>query len=628
MGQLIFENNNIRLRIIDLQYQNLDEDKFEQEIKRIYLEETGTTLDANIDIVHSDTLSESNGSSYDGTAVNLHSDDGSINEVYVISQGSADAGDWDYNLRGIFAGQEVNQYESTYAFVNESKKYFEQKNNLPEPAVIGLSHSLAHHNNSSVQLVTGVFDEVYSVNGAQPTAYHLYKADVKFRQAINREFSIGANPDDLFSVSPEKLKVFTENYYQDMTTGIHQLISEDDPLYAGSGARGFFTVGDVTMVDTNPEMSGLRSMVDSVPDDVIADFQQLAVQYSLAFEKGGSPRGIQDLTGVNISVIDKFAEDPSFVGIIKNYFTSSKDLDDMIVNMNEKIPVLLETVESITKNGEQIFGAFVTNGFITEAEKNILVSEMDTAGGKLDEMMEILNTLSIYRDGELAGNTGTAIFGADASGALRLKGLMEDLTKSGDEFSRILGPVLEEIGHSHSIEEMLNALGMANGRQYQGNDMIMIGQQDGSEIRVNISAAVRMYQEGQALLGEKRSAVEAIMTTYQTELLDGFEEEKAKVIARINEIESNPVSYTNVLRKYVYFPRLNKSITRITIHDSFQPLSGVSFDDLYSNLLTTIQSTDDFLTSSREAIEKIFEKDEHVAQLFDFGQGGEKVALR
>src|SRR5699024_11675823 len=61
---------------------------------------------------------------------------------------------------------------------------------------------------------------------------------------------------------------------------IHQLISVDDPLYSVSGVRGFFTLGDVEMYDTNPDYPGLRSIMDDIPDDTVKDLQEMAIQRS------------------------------------------------------------------------------------------------------------------------------------------------------------------------------------------------------------------------------------------------------------------------------------------------------------------------------------------------------------
>ena len=65
----------------------------------------------------------------------------------------------------------------------------------------------------------------------------------------------------------------------------------------------------------------------------------------------------------------------------------------------------------------------------------------------------------------------------------------------------------------------------------------------GSQIKVNISAAVRLYQHGQQLLDEKTADVAKFMRALDVELMDGFSRERVKVLHRISEIESNPVSY-------------------------------------------------------------------------------------
>ncbi|WP_428848680.1 DUF6792 domain-containing protein [Shouchella clausii] len=48
-------------------------------------------------------------SDYDGTAIYFEDEEKSINQLYVISQGSNDPGDWLYNAIGLFQGKDASQ---------------------------------------------------------------------------------------------------------------------------------------------------------------------------------------------------------------------------------------------------------------------------------------------------------------------------------------------------------------------------------------------------------------------------------------------------------------------------------------------------------------------------------------
>src|SRR5699024_9461131 len=143
----------------------------------------------------------------------------------------------------------------------------------------------AHNNNAKAHLLYDTFDDVYSVNGAQTNFYQIYKNNRDFEQAVSNEFSLSLK-DDVDAIDPDKLKAVAQDSYKDKGENIHQLISVDDPLYAVSGVRGFFTLGDVEMYDTNPDYPGLRSIMDDIPDDTVKDLQEMAIQYATATKDG------------------------------------------------------------------------------------------------------------------------------------------------------------------------------------------------------------------------------------------------------------------------------------------------------------------------------------------------------
>ncbi|MFL9594407.1 hypothetical protein ACKC5O_20940, partial [Aeromonas schubertii] len=69
----------------------------------------------------------------------------------------------------------------------------------------------------------------------------------------------------------------------------------------------------------------------------------------------------------------------------------------------------------------------------------------------------------------------------------------QKLAKSFKKLSTALGPAMDTIIDGHSINQMLNAIGKEQNKAYTGQDMILMSGKR-QEIKVNVSAAVRMYQ--------------------------------------------------------------------------------------------------------------------------------------
>ncbi|MFJ5770916.1 DUF6792 domain-containing protein [Psychrobacillus sp. NPDC093180] len=628
MDNEVLNSNNLRLRLIDLEYKGLKNEEFKSEIRRIYFEETGHELKADIEILKSSDAKslKDDQSGYDGTAIYFQTEGKENDQLYILSQGSQQSKDWEYNMNAMLAGQDASQADSTYIFVREAIEHFNVDDKKNQADIIGMSHSLAHNNNATTQLLHNVFDKIYSVNGAQTNYYQLYSADNAFRQEVNKQFSL--NRSDLFAVyklDPVKLRAFTEAYYEKEgnTKGIHQLISTDDPLYGISGARGFFPVGTVEMVDTNTERPGIRDIFDQLHDSEVAHLQQLAITYSVA-EKAGSTNGLKELTGLDISIFEGAEGNWDYA---KLYMTKGDEINAMIADMNTKVPPLIDSIKKMTSNSDVIFSHFVDAGYLSEADKDIVVHELTNIEGLLEEMKSLIQTNNSIRESQYdvnysGSNPFLTVLGADIGSLIRLLNLKDSFMESFEKLKSVLGPMLAEIGDSHSILEMLNALGLQSGRAYSGSDLILVKGSGADKIKVNISAAVRMYQQGNESLEVKNRHVEALIAALDAELVDGFALERTKVVSRINEIESNPSSYADHVNACVA-PSGNKAeIVGANVHEYLPPLSGIQFDGIQSILQTEITNAKTFLTTSRTAIETLFDKDEFVAALFDYVPGG------
>ncbi|WP_010531761.1 DUF6792 domain-containing protein [Lentibacillus jeotgali] len=614
MSEEVMHTQEMRLRLIDLEYKDLSEKELKKEIERIYVEEYGEELSAKIDVfTSSDAESlEDNTSGYDGTAIHFQSEENNIDEVYVISQGTQGAKDWEYNMKAMLAGQDISQADATEEFVNEAKKNFKTGDST---SIIGLSHSLAHNNNTTAHLLYDTFDDIYSVNGAQTNYYQLYNYSGEFRKAISEEFSISpSNLNTIYEINPDKLKAFAKDYYKDKGENIHQIISEDDPLYAVSSTRGFFTLGDVEFVDTNTDYPGLRSIMDDIPDEAVKDLQELAIQYTTASNRGGTDAAVQEILGVDMGLVKQIDGFWSAAGV---YTTNQSEIDEMIRDVNDKLPRLLSQVKTVTTNADVIFQRVVDAGYISAEQKQLIVTELTTIQSELDGMMESISRLVDIRDmhnlsSQLGGDLGTYINIKNHAQAIQ-----GSLDKLNTEKFRAL---LQTIGSGHDITGILESMNKGN-KSYLGTDMVLTATKGSGEIQVNISATLRMYEEGKRLLEDKATEIKRMQATIDREVMQSYKTERRKVMNKIYDMEASPSTYTHLLRKHVYFVRLDKSITSINVHEEFYPFNHTNMDDKISLLNESVEKGHTYLENYRSAIQDLFDEEENIAALFDVVEG-------
>ncbi|WP_152640135.1 DUF6792 domain-containing protein [Virgibacillus necropolis] len=64
----------MRLRLIDIEYKDLEEDEMIERIRRIYIEEYGKELSVNVDVFNSfgSSVFKYDESSYDGTSIHFY----------------------------------------------------------------------------------------------------------------------------------------------------------------------------------------------------------------------------------------------------------------------------------------------------------------------------------------------------------------------------------------------------------------------------------------------------------------------------------------------------------------------------------------------------------------------------
>lgn len=612
MSEKMISTNEMRLRMIDLEYKDLTEQEFKVKLKQIYIEEYGKEIDVNIETFQS-SASENlkiKDSGYDGTAVHFYSKKEGVNELYVISQGTQDIKDWEYNIKAMFAGLDYSQARATNLFTKEVINRVETKNEL---SVIGLSHSLAHNNNTTAHLVYDTFDKIYSVNGAQTNYYQLFEMDSQFRAEILDKYNITTDPDAIYNLDPTQLEAFAKDYYADKADNIHQVISLDDPLYAVSGTRGFFTLGEVEYIDTNPDYPGLRRVLDDIPDYIIQDFQALAIQYTTASQEGGLDAALYDILGVDMDLVNLFKDE----NVLLVYATKQSEWDTMIRNLNDKVPELLSHIQTITNNADAIFGRLEDAGYITEKQKEVLVTEIAKVEHDLLGIQTAIERNVVIRD---SGNF-SARFGGDAGSILKVlihvKSILKSLeTLNQEDFLAILN----RIGESHGILELLESI--SGGRKsYIGPDMVLTASSGKKEIRVNMSAALHMYQQGSRVLQEKESEIEQFSKTIEMEIMDAYKNERRKVIQKINDMEGSPRLYHHLLAKHGLYPTFTKKITSIRVHEILYPLEQADLDQEIHILRESVEKAHLQIEGYRKAIESLFDEDERISKQFDLIRG-------
>lgn len=138
MNNKLCDNEEIYLRLIEEEYSNQISRKnpsnsheyiqkfrndFALKVKQILLEEKREQIDLDVSIITSAEMNIGQKSGYDGTAIYLKYNNNK-EELIIISQGSQDFSDWEYNLKSMLSGINLDQARSTYQFVSAVKDKF------------------------------------------------------------------------------------------------------------------------------------------------------------------------------------------------------------------------------------------------------------------------------------------------------------------------------------------------------------------------------------------------------------------------------------------------------------------------------------------------------------------------
>ncbi|KKI88306.1 DUF6792 domain-containing protein [Shouchella clausii] len=651
--------DEVWLRITQLEYkmkQGMSKEAFEKEVRRIYIEEMGEELPADMK-VYSSNESNNLESDYDGTAIYFENEEKSINQLYVISQGSNDPGDWLYNAIGLFQGKDASQAIDADTFVDEAKKAFNVGD--AEVLTVGLGHSLANNNNLTAQVLNESFDKVYGVNGAQINVYQLYTADAVFAGKVNNKFGLTrSTPNAIYTLPPDKLEQFAVEYIEEKidTSSIHQLRSSNDPLYAlMENTRGFVTVPVEAKegIVTNKNYAGLSPLLANLPDEEIAKWQAIFMPAADAYMDNGVDGALdvlEEMTGLKRTVFDDFnelqadlqqlleadtidlSEYPVFmrgemarshalgqVGakIPQAFDLLSKGLTEFyhIKQFQRNVGPIVETVQGLNDSAEEVFGYLVEAGYIDEASKDIIVKELNGLTESLEVLHDYKHLEDVYKESPyLIRDGGSGLLGSDVAFLLLLIEHGEKLYGHWQALEKELQEVMDEIGHSHSIHELLNALNAENGVSYYNNQMIVSTQHGGEEIRVNLSATVEAYYNGLSIVEQQQEKVQAFVRLYEHEVVEDVENQKKALVQAFDDMESNPKAYQHLLNKS-HAPAGSR-IERIVVHDQIGGITLPEGPVWEAALVEQLEKQRTFLEKMREGIEDIFDEEHNVAAIF------------
>lgn len=651
--------DEVWLRITQLEYKmknGMSKEEFEKEVRRIYIEEMGEDLPADMKVYSSNESSKIK-SGYDGTSIYFENKEKGISQLYVISQGSNDSDDWLYNAIGLFQGKDTSQAIDVEIFLEEVRERFDvdEENTL----TVGLGHSLANNNNLTAQVLNESFDKVYGVNGAQINVYQLYTADEDFAEIVNDKFNLSiTNKNAIYTLPPHELEQFAVEYIEEKidTSSIHQLRSSNDPLYAlMENTRGFVTVPIEAKegIVTNKNYAGLSPLFANLPDEEIAKWQAIFMPAADAYVDNGVDGALgvlEEMTGLKRTVFDDvselqadfqkllesetidLSEYPAFmrgemarslalgqVGakIPQAFDLLSKALTefDHIKQFQRNVGPIIETVQGLNDSAEEVFGYLVEAGYIDEASKDIIVKELNGLTESLQALHDYKHLEDVYKEYPyLMQDGGSGLLGSDVAFLLLLIEHGEKLYGHWQALEKELQEVMSEIGHSHSIHELLNALNEENGVSYYNNQMILSTQHGGEEIRVNLSATVEAYYNGLSIVEQQQEQVQVFVRLYEHEVVEDVENRKKALVQAFDDMESNPKAYQHLLNKS-HAP-VGSRIERIVVHDQITGIALPEGPVWEAALVEQLEKQRTFLEKMREGIEDIFDEEHNVAAIF------------
>ncbi|WP_404432536.1 DUF6792 domain-containing protein [Sutcliffiella horikoshii] len=665
----------LKARIAELEYGEITVEN----IRRIYIEETGKEPPVEIILYHSDSYQNAdNGydSGFDGTIIHFLNLDSGINQSYTITRGSEkgeDEGqgppsDWLYNLFGIFGGKVQSQYRDAVNFdtvvTKEIDKFVEKrlteykqngkKVNNVNLVKRGIGHSLGGNLIQTLQLKEEMYVDVLAINDAPPSTYQLATIDNEFRKAVYLEFNIKSRKiDEIYSIDPSSLTAFAEEYYIQQGQGIHHLTIQEDFLYSTIGFRGFMDVGSRNVLDTYPHTDGIAKYMNRVSDENLYSIQQFVAKHAPAYEKAGIDGLNRSMFGIDqelFTLINDIKQDwkkifeppkwkrgavPMTIGVI-GFGSFTVDMpfaypvkefpSDFFSNQQEFISRALEIKAKLEDLTEVLPSLLALVGEISEDLLKLIQVHVEEMLGSIQRMIEAIGSAALDIGKNLVKGSFTHNLSQHENilTVIELAGTIEqessNIQKSYQAIIDDTNDFVGEFGdaaHAHGMEHVVNSLNQVEGRRYEGSDLIRYkNATDGRTIEVNLSSAVRIYQLGLDKCMEKEEALTSWRRLYYTEYVDDLEFRKQRVMNAIHQMEANPRNYSHLLP----VSGSDVKVTKINVHEFIRPLDPMfqdSFEGMYHYLREEIEKAKAMISRVRKSIEELFEEDQSISKLFE-----------
>ncbi|MED4968991.1 DUF6792 domain-containing protein [Parageobacillus toebii] len=638
--KLVLDTDLLRARVMSLEYKHLTA----EEIKRIYIEETGNNPPAQIHVYHSENFKNVNVKDFgfDGTIIHFYDEEKGINQMYTIARGSEKQEkdtwkplDWAYNALGIFVGQSRSQYREALEFDRKVTQIIteELKRNgqTIELKKIGLGHSQGGNHVEMIQLTEHRFDQVYVINDAPPSVYQLAFIDVDFWRVLAEKYNIKLSDfNAIYSLPPSELKAFAEEYYKKPIDerSIHHLTAQEDLLYAVSGVRGFIDIGSRRVIDTNKDFTSIRDLIAKISDKDVKAIQMYLSQYSDVYNEKGFDGVVQAMMGVDIAFIESLQGYDTM-----DYLWNAGDIvskaNHMLSDMKVKIPELMENVAILYKNLDPIFSVFVELGYVTPEEKKTVLTEVKGIEKDVDSIQQLLHKTWNW---SMAIPFLTPYVADDI---LQWKASIEVLFQIRDKVLNILKrlQIIQENTmnlqnaittsvKAHTLNDVINALARSKGRTYdEYGNLILIKKVGEHEIRMNLSSAVRIYQKGLQIMEEKEAVLHKMKQSYLHEYVEDFERQKQELMKKIEDMEQNPWAYRHLLGHFTDDAKQVYALRRIDVHESIPPLDPripyIFEKAMFLYYEHEISRGKELIETIRKSFEEFFEQDQNLSKIFD-----------
>lgn len=618
MNEQILTTKELRLRITQLEYESLSPEDYIKEIQRIYIEEIGETLPAEIEVFTShQSYSVSDESEYKGTAIRFYSNDNNIDEVYIVSEGTQGLDDWLYNVEALVAGRSFVQVDEVNNFMESALEHFkydkiDDNNTIP---IIGLGHSQAHNTNATAYLIHEKFTSVYGVNGAQLNYYQLFHADENFREFLINVYPIlRKDRNKIYTLNTDELKRHAINFYKDKAQNIEQDFSKQDPLYGVKDFRGFFSLGKETVHETNANYPGISDMFGKIDDDYLQQLQKIAVVYTKGSEKGDKMHVVDELLGVDTSFFRNFK--------LHHYATKNFELLQNIRALDAALPEALEPIYQITDNKESVLSELHDAGYISKKQKAILMDSFENIEKEIRAIEKFVNDAKVARDQNNEGIVITEVI-VDVHSIYKVIGAINSITEELEDFpAEEFEALLDSLGKSHGIGELMESLSNEK-RKYVGTELYIKNTKGSKDIWVSLSVTGRICGLGKLKLLAKEEKIEKFKNKLKSKVYEVFEEQRTRANTAVDYMEANPNIDREFLHPHGFSPNFNRTITRINVHEEIPRFEDTSLDmtEHIHKLNASVEKGHSLIQQYRETVESLFKEEDNIAEQIDFMEG-------